>query len=61
MAEEVVDMRGAEQNIESLAAGGLGGHSPPEAVAILAFTMSQSSSRLIHSNFIGIYNLKHYN
>ena len=35
---------GDDQRIESLAAGGLGGtRVPPEAVAILAFTMSQSS------------------
>ena len=53
VVEEVVDVRGADQSIESLAAGGLMAVSPPEAVAILAFTMSQSSPELIYSNFIG--------
>ena len=37
VAEEVVDMRGADWSIESLAAGGLG----------------QSSPKLIYGNFIG--------
>ena len=41
-------MKGADQSIESLTAG-VGG----VAVAILAFTMSQSSPNLIYSNFIG--------
>ena len=36
MAEEVVDVRGADQNIESLVAG----HSPLEAVAILGLTFT---------------------
>ena len=56
MVEEVVDVRGADQSIETLAAGGLGGYGPTEAVAILAFTMSQSSPELIYG-----YNLKHFN
>ena len=49
--EDVVDMRGgADWSRESLATGGLW---PPEAVAILAFTMSQSPPKLIYSNFVG--------
>ena len=40
VVEEVADVRGADQSIESLAAGGL--DSPPEAVVILVFTMSQN-------------------
>ena len=51
MAEEVVDVRGTDQSIESLAAEGLGPQ--PPAVAILTFTMSQSSPKLTYSNFIG--------
>ena len=51
MAEEVVDMREADQSIESLAAGGGGGGA--ETIAVLVFTMSQSSPKLIYSNFIG--------
>ena len=47
VVEEVVDVKEADQGIESLAAGGLG-CSPPEVAAILAFTISQCLSELIY-------------
>jgi len=39
LTEKTVEVRGADQSIESQGAG----HSPPEAVAILTFILSESS------------------
>ena len=43
VVEKVVDMRGADQSVESLVAGGLGGC---KAVVTLAFTMSQKFTKI---------------
>ena len=53
VAEEVVDMTGGRPEYRIAGSRGCGGHRSPEAVANIAFTMSQSSLKLIYSNFIG--------
>ena len=49
MVEEIVDMRGADRSIQSLAAGGLGAQSPRSCCHVSLHNVT----KLIYSNFIG--------